>query len=71
MKLLFIITDDWSIYNQYQTTGNLMQPKKRAIEITLTDMQLEKLNIQVVGKSGKLNVTESIESVSLLKEIES
>lgn len=70
MKLLFIITDDWSVYSQYQATGIMMQPKKRAVEITLTSHQLAKLNIQAVGKNGKSNVLESIESVSLLKEIE-
>lgn len=68
MKLLFVITDADGRYIEYQATGQLNNPHKRAVEIELTPEQIEKLKLKTIGINVGRDVKETIESVSLMAE---
>ena len=68
MKLIFIVTDIWSPYMQYVNTNILVQPKRRCVEIELTEDQLKLLSLKKVGTNSGTDMYESIESISLLDE---
>lgn len=42
MKILFVINDSNRCYMEYEYTGIMSSPKRRAVEIELTPEQIEK-----------------------------
>lgn len=68
MKILFIINDGNSRFMEYQCTGILNAPNRRAVEIELTPEQVEKIGIQKIGIDCGRDVMETIESISLLNQ---
>jgi len=66
MKILFIINDGDGRCLEYEHTGILNAPHRRAVEIELTPEQIEKINIQKIGVSCGKDVMETIESVSVI-----
>ena len=68
MELLFIISDVNGRYMEYQATGHLNNPHKRAVEIELTPEQVEKIGLKKIGVNSGMDVMETIESVSLKAE---
>ena len=65
MKILFVINDGFGRYMEYEHTGILNAPSRRAVEIELTQEQIEKLAIRKIGVSSGKDITETIESISL------
>lgn len=65
MKILFVINDGDAHYMEYEHTGILNAPNRRAVEIELTPEQVEKIGIRKIGVNCGRDVMESIESVSL------
>lgn len=65
MELLFLISDADGRYLEYQATGQLNAPRKRAVEIELTPEQIEKIGLKKIGVDCGKDVMERIESVSL------
>lgn len=70
MKLLFVINDGDAKYVEYEHTGVLNAPSRRAVEIELTSEQVEKINIKETGFYGRARepIRENIESVSICSE---
>lgn len=68
MKILFIINDGSSRFMEYQYTGILNAPNRRAVEIELTPEQVEKIGIQIIGVDCGRDLMETIESISLLNQ---
>jgi len=66
MKLLFIITNQWVAYMDYEYTGTMPQLKKRAVEIELTDEQIKQIGLQKIGFDLGEPVMEAIESVNIM-----
>ena len=66
MKLLIIINDGYSKYLEYEYTGILNAPNRRSVEIELTPEQINKISLRKIGVDKGKDVTESIESISLL-----
>jgi hypothetical protein len=65
MKILFVINDCDVRYMEYEHTGILNAPNRRAVEIELSSEQVAKIGIRKIGVSLGKDVMESIESVSL------
>ena len=65
MKILFVINDGDARYMEYEHTGILNAPNRRAVEIELTPEQVEKLGIRKIGVSCGKDIVETVESVSL------
>lgn len=65
MKIIFIINDSSSVMLEYEHTGILNSPGRRAVVIELTEDQIKQLNIQKIGVSYGNALFETIESVSL------
>ena len=65
MKILFVINDADSQRIEYEHTGVLNAPHRRAVEIELTPEQIEKIGIRKIGTDCGRDVTETIESISL------
>lgn len=65
MKILFVINDGDGRYMEYEHTGILNAPTRRAVEIELTPEQVEKIGIRKIGVNCGKDVMETIESVSL------
>lgn len=65
MKIIFVINDSPARYMEYQHTGTLNAPNRRAVEIELTIEQIEKIGIQKNGIDCGKDVMEIIESVSV------
>ncbi|MDH5414471.1 MAG: hypothetical protein OEW87_10065 [Flavobacteriaceae bacterium] len=59
MKILFVINNTNACYTEYQHTGTLNAPKRRSIEIKLTEEQINKIGLMQ---------TETVESTSVLLE---
>lgn len=69
MKILFIINDGDGRFLEYEHTGVLNAPNRRAVEIELTSEQVEKIGIRKIGVNRGGNfVTETVESVSLITQ---
>jgi hypothetical protein len=64
MKILFVINDNAACYMEYEHTGILNAPNRRAVEIELTPEQVEKIGIQSIGKNYGKDIMETIESIS-------
>ena len=66
MKIIFVINDADAKYVEYEHTGVLKSPNRRAVEIELTSDQVQKIGLKSTGyyNNGK-DVIETIESVSL------
>ena len=71
MKLLFVINDGDAKYVEYEHTGVLNAPSRRAVEIKLTSDQIKKIGIKETKCFNREGapVMETIESVSILNEI--
>ena len=69
MKIIFIINDSLGQHIAYQATGVLNSPKRRAVEIELTKEQVDKIGIKKIGRDRGIEITETIESVSLKSEL--
>lgn len=67
MKILFVISDVYGRYLEYEHTGVFNVPNRRAVEIELTSEQIEKIGISKIGFDCGSDVMETIESVSLLQ----
>lgn len=65
MKLIFVINNGEAVMLEYEYSGILNSPKRRAVEIELTPDQIDKINLQVVGFRSKVALKETIESVSI------
>jgi hypothetical protein len=65
MKILFVIDDRNRCYMEYEFTGVMSSPKRRAVEIELTPEQVEKLGIRKLGVDCGRDIMETIESISL------
>lgn len=65
MKLLFVINDGDARIMEYEHTGVLNTPNRRAVEIELTPEQVEKIGIRKIGVSCGKDIMETIESISL------
>ena len=65
MEILFVINDSMGKMIEYQATGILNAPNRRAVSIELTDAQIRKLSLKKIGVSSGKDVYESIESVSV------
>lgn len=65
MKILFVINDGDARRMEYEYTGVLNAPNRRAVEIELTPEQVEKIGIRKIGVSCGKDVMETVESVSL------
>lgn len=65
MKLLFVIDDRNRCYMEYNYTGVMPNPKRRAVEIELTQEQVEKIGLRNLGIDCGRNIMETIEIVSL------
>ena len=50
---------------EYEYTGVLNAPNRRAVEIELTPEQVEKICIRKIGVSSGKDVMETIENISL------
>ena len=68
MKIIFVINDSDVRYMEYQHTGVLNGPNRRAVEIELTPGQIEKIGIRKIGVDCGRDVIETIESISLSPE---
>ena len=68
MKILFLINDSDGRYLEYEHTGVLNAPHKRAVKIELTSEQLEQIGIRKIGISCGKDLMETIESVSICSE---
>lgn len=68
MKILFVINDGDSRIMEYEYTGVLNAPNRRAVEIELTPEQLGKIGIKQIGINCGKPVLETIESISLSKQ---
>ncbi len=66
MKIIFILNDIDARYMEYQHTGILNAPNRRAVEIELTPEQVEKIGIRKIGVDHGRDITETIESISLI-----
>lgn len=66
MKILFILNDGWAHYMNYEHTGVLNNPNRRAVEIELTDEQIKKIGLKQIGTDCGKPVYETIESVSTM-----
>ena len=66
MKLLFIITNQWVAYMDYEHTGTMPQLKKRAVDIELTAEQIKQIGLQKIGFDLGKPVMEAIESVNIM-----
>jgi len=69
MKIIFIINDSLGQYIAYQATGVLNSPNRRTVEIELTKEQVDKIGIKKIGRDRGIEITETIESVSLKSEL--
>ena len=65
MKILFVINDSPSAYLEYEHTGVMAAPHRRAVEIDLTEEQVQKLGIRKLGMNCGNPISEVIESVSI------
>ncbi len=65
MKLLFVLDDRNRCYMEYEYSGIMPSPKRRAVEIELTKEQVEKLGIRKLGVDCGRDIMETIESISL------
>ena len=68
MKILFVINDGDGRYIEYEHTGVLNAPNRRAVVIELTPEQEAKIGIQNIGVNCGKPILETIESVSLTNE---
>ena len=65
MRIIFVINDSYKKYVEYQNTGVLNAPNRRAVEIELTPEQIEKIGVKKIGIDCGKDVIETIESVSV------
>jgi hypothetical protein len=65
MKIVFVLNDGDGRYLEYEHTGILNAPKRRAVTIELTPDQVQQINIQQIGVDRGRPILESIESVSI------
>lgn len=65
MKIIFVINDSPARYMEYQHTGTLNAPNRRAVEIELTPEQIKQIGIQKIGVDRGKDIMETIESVSV------
>jgi hypothetical protein len=70
MKLLFVLNDSWGVQMYLEHTGILIAPHRRSVEIELTEEQIKKINKQKIGIDRGIDKYETIESISLLQNIE-
>ncbi len=65
MHILFILNDVDARYMEYEHTGVLNAPNRRAVEIELTPEQLKKIGIRKIGVNCGKDIVETVESISL------
>ena len=65
MKILFVINNSQSTMLQYEHTGTQSAPVRRAVEIELTDEQIQKIGIRQLGMDCGKPYFETIQTVSL------
>ena len=66
MKILFVINDGDGRYLEFEHIGILNAPHRRSVEIELTPEQIDKIGIRKIGVSYGKDITETIESISLM-----
>ena len=69
MKILFVINNGNACFMEYEHTGILNSPKRRAVEIELTPEQIDKIGISKIGVSCGKDIMESVESVSIISDL--
>lgn len=65
MKIIIVLNNSDVCYLEYQHTGILPAPKRRAVELELTQDQIDQLGIKEIGSSCGNPIMETIESISL------
>jgi hypothetical protein len=65
MKILFVINNFQSTMLEYEHTGMSLATVRRAVEIELTDEQIQKIGIRQLGMDCGKPYFETIETVSL------
>ena len=65
MKILIVVNDSWTRYMDYEHTGVLTAPERRAIKIELTKDQQDKIGLREIGTKNGKPVYESIKSISI------
>ena len=65
MEIIFVINDGDGRYIEYEHTGVLNAPNRRAVVVKLTPEQVAAIGIQKIGVNCGRDVLETIESVSV------
>lgn len=68
MKILFVMNDGLDRMIEYEHTGILNAPYRRAVEIELTEEQIKSIGIRKLGVSCGKQLYEDIESISLIPD---
>ena len=68
MKILFVMNDGIDRLIEYEHTGVMNAPYRRAVEVELTDDQIKKIGIRPLGIDRGKQTYETIESISLIPE---
>ena len=68
MKILFVMNDGIDRLIEYEHTGVMNAPYRRAVEVELTDDQIKKIGIRPLGIDQGKQIYETIESISLIPE---
>ena len=68
MKILFVINNSLGTYLEYEHTGILNTPNRRAVEIDLTPEQIKKIGLRKIGVNCGEDLMETIESISLTNQ---